>query len=1052
MFSAIFIRRPRLAIVISLFFLLAGGMCAFMLPISEYPQVTPPTIMVMANYPGASAKVIADTVAAPIESEVNGVEDMVYYSSNSNNNGSYELILTFKADVDEDMTLVNVNNAVKRAEHQLPTEVVNNGLIVVKRSADMAIVLTFQSSNPEHDNLFISNYVSINVQDALTRIDGVGQAVIFGERKYSMRVWLDPHRMRAMDIGYGEVAAAISSQNVQAATGSVGNEQSNRYMQFKIDTKGRLLTPDEFANIVVRAGDNGRLVKLRDISRIELGSENYNGISRKDGQPAVTLAVFKLNNANALELVDTVKSELARLGANFPDGLTWNTNYDSTKFVRVSMREIVQTLILTFILVVIITFLFLQDWRATLVPTLTIPVSLLGTFIFLYIFDLSINTLTMFALILVIGSVVDSAICVVEGCARLIHEEKLTPLDAAMKTMEQLSGALIASTFVVVAIYLPIAFYGGMVGTIYTQFAVTMCVALVISTMNALTLSPALCAIIMRDIGEPKGFFRWFNKAVDGTRNGYMYFAGILSRRLGLTGLLLVVMLAGNYYLFKSMPSALLPGEDKGAVLCDVILPPGASLARTDAVLDQLTEIARGIPGIAQILTIPGQSLTAGEGENLGQVVLDLEDWDLRTTPEKQIGNIQRLIAERCSEIADASVTAFVPPAIMGLGATGGVTFSLMATGNQTPQELSQVANHLLGKIMATGKAIYAFTSFDANTPMLHLELDRDKAEAMNVPVSSVFSTLQSQLGSIYVNDFNMYSKTFQVKIQSAPEFRENINAISQLHVTSNNQTSVPITALANVDWALGPRQAERFNMFQSASINTQSIPSISSGQMMGIVDDIVKSELSNEYQIDWTDMSYQESRNTGQIVWLMVLALLFGYLFLVAQYENWVMPIPVFLSVGTATIGGMLALKAYGQALNIYCQLGLLMLAGLTAKTAILMVAYAKQERDDGASLYDAAITSMRIRFRAVMMTGLSFVIGVAPMVVATGAGSGSRRAIGQTTFWGMIAAMVFGMIIIPGLYVLFQGAGEYAMRRLRIYFLVKPGHYSRRVVLKKK
>ena len=1051
MFSSIFIRRPRFAIVISLFFMLAGGMCAFMLPISEYPQVTPPTIMVMANYPGASATVVADTVAAPIESEVNGVEDMVYYSSTSNNAGAYELLLTFKSDVDEDMALVNVNNAVKRSEHQLPAEVVANGIIVVKRSADMAAVLTFQSSNPDHTNLFLSNYVSINVKDAITRVDGVGQAVIFNERKYSMRVWLDPHRMRAMDIGYGEVAAAVSSQNVQAATGSVGTELSNEYMQFKVDTKGRLTTPEEFADIVVRAGGGGRLVKLGDIAKIELGSETYGGTSRKDGQPAVTLAIFKLNDANALELLNNVRTELARLEELFPEGMTWDVNYDSTKFVRVAMMEIVETLVLTFILVVVITYLFLQDWRATLVPTLTIPVSLLGTFLFLYIFGMSINTLTMFALILVIGSVVDNAICVVESCARMIHDDKMTPLDAAMKSMEELTGALIASTMVVVAIYLPIAFYGGMVGTIYTQFAVTMCVALVISTVNALTLSPALCAIIMRDVGEPRGPFRWFNRAVDATRNGYLRFGGILARRLVLTTLLLVVMLAGNYVLYTRMPPAFLPNEDKGAVLCDVILPPGASLARTEAVLDQLADIVREVPGVNPILTIPGQSLTAGEGENLGQVVIDLEDWSVRTTPDKQIGHIQQQVGDRAAVIPDASVTAFVPPAIMGLGATGGVTFSLMATGAQTPHELSQAARHLIGRIMETGDAIYGFTSFDANTPMVHLELDRDKAEAMNVPVGSVFSTLQTQLGSIYVNDFNLYSKTFQVKLQSASVFRGNVNAIDQLHVTSNNGDSVPLNAIAAVSDTLGPRQAERFNMFQSAKVNTQSIPAVSSGQMMEIVQNLVRSELSKDYQIGWTDMSYQESQNQGQIVWLMVLALVFGYLFLVAQYESWAMPIPVFLSVGTATLGGMVALWAYGQAMNIYCQLGLLMLVGLTAKTAILMVEYSKQQRDDGATLYDAAMHGMRVRFRSVMMTGLSFVFGVAPMVVATGAGSGSRRAIGQTTFWGMVVAMVLGMIFIPGLYVLFQWLGESFLRRARRLLGMKEGHYSRRVILKR-
>ncbi|MCD8140948.1 MAG: efflux RND transporter permease subunit [Planctomycetaceae bacterium] len=1051
MFSAIFIRRPRFAIVISLFLMLAGGMCAFMLPIDEYPQISPPTVMVTATYPGASAQVVADTVAAPLEAEVNGVEDMVYFSSTADNSGNYTLNLTFKSDADANMALVNVNNAVKRAERSLPNEVVSNGIVVVKRSADIVATITFTSSNPEHTPLYLSNYVSTNVKDAVSRIEGVGQAIIFGERKYSMRVWLDPNRMRAMDIGYAEVSAAIASQNVQAATGSVGTESSSDVMQYKIDTRGRLLEEKEFADIIVRSGDEGRQVRLGDIATVELGSESYGGVGKLDGDDSVLLAIFKLNNANALELYNNVEAELTRLAQDFPPGMESGVGYDSTEFIRITMAEIVQTLILTFILVVVITWLFLQDWRATLVPMLAIPVSLMGTFIFLYLLGMSINTLTMFALILVIGSVVDDAICVVESCARLIHEEKLTPVDAAVKTMEQLTGALIATTLVVVAVYLPVAFYGGMVGTIYTQFAVTMCIALCISTVCALTLSPAVCAIVLRDTGEPKGFFKRFNAAVDFARNGYLKVGGLLARRLVLTAILFGAVLLGNYGLYKTLPGGFLPNEDKGAVFVDVVLPSGAALARTQAVLSEMETIAASIPGVDSVISVSGRSMTAGEGENLGMIILDLADWSERTTPETSITAIQAEISRRAAVIPDAAVTAFAPPPIMGLGATGGVSFALQATGSQTAQDLAQATNHLLAKIMDTGKAMYAFTSFDANTPMLRLDLDRAKAEALDVPVSAVFNTLQTQLGSIYVNDFNMNSKTYKVKVQSAAPFRENVNAVGRLHVTSNSGASVPLSALATVEWTLGPRRAERFNMFQSASVNTQSLPFVSSGEMMATIQELVRTELPADYQISWTDMSYQESQNQGQILWLMLLALVFGYLFLVAQYESWTMPVSVILSVATATLGGLAALSFYGQSLNIYCQLGLLMLVGLTAKTTILMVEFAKQEREDGKSIYEAAMSGMRMRFRAVIMTGLSFVIGVAPMVAASGAGAGSRQAIGQTTFWGMLVAMVVGMIFIPGLYVIFQTLAERAMAWGRRQFGAKKGNFSRRIVLKR-
>lgn len=1026
MFSAIFIRRPRFALVISLFLMLAGIISVYRLPIAEYPQVSPPTIMVMATYPGASAQVIADTVASPLESEVNGTEDMVYYSSQSDNLGNYTLTLTFKSGADEDMALVNVNNAVKRAEHALPTDVVNNGLTVVKRSSDMLATYAFYSDNPEHTPLFLSNYVSIHIKDAIARIDGIGQAIIFGEQEYSIRIWLDPYKMRAYSISDDDVRNAVASQNIQAATGSVGTESSSRWMQFKVDTKGRLSTPEEFERIIVKSGEDGRQIRLGDIAKVELGAETYNSTGTLNGKPAVVLAIFKLNDANALEIMKEVNKTLDELKQNFPDGMTWDVCYDSTRFVVVSMQEIVETLILTFILVVVITYLFLQDWRATIIPSVTIPVSLIGTFLFLYLLNMSINTLTMFALILVIGSVVDDAICVTENCTRLIDEEHLSPFDAAMKTMEQLTGALIATTLVVVAIYMPIMFYGGMVGTIYTQFAVTMCIALCLSTVNAMTLSPALCALVLRPSKTPRGFFHLFNIGLNWTRNTYLFVGGLLVRRTLLTIVLFGLILFGNYYFYQRLPSAFLPEEDKGTIFCEVVLPASASLPRTEAALAEVSDLIKDIPGINQLLAIPGRSLTAGEGENLGLLIVDLKPWAERTTPETQISQIQSAIIKRAAVLPDASVNAFVPPAIMGLGATGGVTFSLQATGDQSSQEIAQTTNHLLSKIMETGKAVYAFTSFDANTPMLYLDINRDKAEAMNVSINSIFSALQSQLGSYYINDFNKYGKTYQVKTQLAPELRENLNIIDQLYVTSTTGENIPLSAVADLRWTLGPRQVERFNMFPSASVNTQTIPSFSSGEMMNLLEDLVHKNLSKDYQISWTDMSYQESQNEGKIVSLLMISLLVAYLFLVAQYESWTMPISVMLSVATATLGAILALKLSNMSLNIYCQLGLLMLIGLTAKTAILMVEFSKFERDKGATIQDAALNGMRVRFRSVMMTALSFVIGVFPMVVASGAGAGSRQSIGVTTFWGMLVATIAGMMFIPGLYVIFQRAAE--------------------------
>ena len=1030
MFSAIFIRRPRFALVISIFIMLGGILCLNRLPIAEYPEITPPSIMVFANYAGAGAQAIADTVAAPLEAEINGIEDMIYYSSSSSNAGSYMLTITFKSGADDDIALVNVNNAIKRAEPKLPSEVTRNGVFVFKRSSDILALLVLYSDNPEHTPLFVNNYASIHLKDAFTRIDGVGQAIVFGEQNYSIRIWLDPYKMKAYNISESEVRAAVSSQNIQAASGSVGTESSSKLLQFKVEAKGRLLEPEEFEKIVVKSTDNGRQIRLSDIARVELGAEVYNSIPSYNGRVAVPVAIFKQSDSNALNVIGEIQKTIAELEANFPEGMKWDYAYDTTVFIRVSMKEIIVTLTMTFLLVVLITFIFLQDWRATLIPTITIPVSLIGTFFFMYLLNLSINTLTMFALILVIGSVVDDAICVTENCMRLLDEEKLSPVDAAMKTMQQLTGALIATTLVVLAIYVPLLFYGGMVGEIYMQFAITMCVALCLSTVNALTLSPALCALVLRPAKEPRGFFKMFNTGLNWTRNIYVAIGGLLARRILLTIIVLAAVLFMNVKLFKTLPGAFLPQEDKGVLFCEMILPAGSSLPRTEEALAEAYKIIKEIPGVRTVTSVPGRSLTSGESENLGMLFVMLDHWDDRKTPQTQVTAIQQEIIKRCAALPDASLNAFVPPAIQGLGATGGISFALQATGDQSYQEIAQASGLLIRKLMESGKAIYGFTSFDASTPMLYLDINRPKAEAMKVPVSSIFEALQSQLGSLYINDFNKFGKTYKVKMQIDPALRQNQNIIDQLYVTATNGKKIPLNTLATMEWVVGPRQVERFNMFTCARINAQGVPGVSSGELMKFVEETVRKELPSTYQISWTDMSYQERGNEGKIVILMGIALLMAYLFLVAQYESWTMPISVMLSVATATLGSIIALKLTGTPLNIYCQLGLLMLIGLTAKTAILMVELAKQERDNGMSIYDAAIAGMRIRFRSVQMTALSFVIGVAPLVWATGAGAGSRRAIGITTFWGMLVATLIGMMMIPGLYVLFQRLAEFSVK----------------------
>ncbi|MDD3118035.1 MAG: efflux RND transporter permease subunit [Victivallales bacterium] len=1032
MISDVFIRRPKLAMVISIVTIIAGAMCIFQIPVAEYPEVAPPQIMVRASYPGASAQVIADTVAAPLEAEINGVEKMIYFSSQSDNNGNYQLSVTFESGTDADIAQVNVQNAVQRAKPLLPAEVTALGIPVRKQSTDILGVFVFTSEDKDMTKLFMSNYVSINVKDALSRIDGISNAMIFGALDYSMRIWLDPQRMAALKISTSEVSSAIEKQNVQAAIGSVGAEYSNDVMQYKINTTGRLKTAHDFENIIVRSGKRGRQVRLGDIARVELGAASYSGNSYYDGKPAVMMAIYRNNDANALTVIEAAKSKVADLAQYFPKGMKWTLAYDPTQFVSATMWEIIQTLLMTLTLVVAITYIFLQDWRATLIPTVTIPVSLIGTVLFLYLFGYSANVLTMFAMILAIGSVVDDAIVVVENVMRLIEQEGLSPREAAIKAMRQVTGAVIATTLVLLAIFAPIGFYEGMVGTIYKQFAVTMCIAIVISTINALTLSPALCAIILRPHRPARGPLKWFNGVLQFSSHSYLFLARILVRRALLTIILFGGVLFLNYWFFKTIPTSFLPKEDKGALFCAVQLPPGATIARTDKVLLDANEKIHKIPGVDHIMAVSGFGIIGGNGENVGMIIVKLKDWSERKTPDLSLDTILDKVKTACAGFPQATVNAFTPPAIMGLGVTGGVSMELLATGGQTPQELAAALRTMLGKINQIPGVMYAFSSFDANSPQLYLDLDRAKAEALNVPVRNVFTALQSKLAPYYVNDFNLYGYAFRVKMQADAKYRSTINDIERISVMTTTGKKVPLSAIASLHYTSGPRQLERFTQFMSAEVNVILLPGVSSGKIMRELQTLTRSTLSRDYRIAWTGMSFQERRNEGKIIILMAFALVFGYLFLVGQYESWTVPTSVILSIAVATLGALIGLLLFRMPLSIYAQLGLIMLVGLASKNAILIVEFSKQEREAGKSVEEAAMSGARIRYRAVLMTAYSFILGVFPMVVASGAGAGSRRAIGVTTFCGMVLATLVGIVFIPGLYSLFQNTREAVYAKL--------------------
>jgi len=1029
MFSLLFIKRPKLASVIAIALFIGGAICAFRLPVSEYPVVSPPQIQVTARYSGASADEIANTVAAPIESQVNTVENVLYFSSKSDNSGNYTLTVTFKPGSNEDMALVNVNNAVKLVEPQLPQEVKSVGVQVHKQSSDMLCCVALHSTNPNHSVIDISTFADIRIKDTIARIDGVGAVNIFGESKRSMRCWLDPEKMRSLGVTIDEVRRAIASQNLQAAAGSVGTERSGQMLQFKILADGRLKTAQEFSEIVIRnSDDNYRIVRMRDIARVELGAERYSDSFKFNGENGVMLAVYKLNQGNALKICDEVLKVMKAVEPAMPEGLRWDVSYDTTAFVTASMEEIVETLLETFLLVVLITWIFLQSWRATLIPTVAIPVSLVGTFLFLQLFGISINTLSMFALILVIGSVVDDAICVTESCITKLQQCK-DAMTATIETMKEIFGALIATTMVVVAVYAPIGFAQGMVGTIYLQFSVTMCVALILSTCCALTLSCALAAIVLKKPAEPKGFFLWFNVMFERLRDGAAACCRLMISFMPLTLAAFVGIAVLAVWLFKTIPPEFIASEDKGSVFVEITMPPGTVLARTEEVVNDTAARIREYPEVSSVSAVPGSSMTAGQGENLGFMLVRLKSWEERPGAEHSVKAVQARVLRDFSDLAEAKVVAFIPPPIMGLGIAGGVSFMLQAMEGQSYEALSEAAAKLTGRLMASGKALYAYSSFDASTPLVKFNLHRQQAEQMGVRVADVFSALQGQLGSYYVNDFNLDSKNYQVNIQADLQNRGTLNQLSAIHVPGKNGAQVPIMSLGNFRWTVGPRQVERFNLFVSAAFQAQSAAGVSSGDLMREIERQV-SEMGTGWQVSFTDMSFQERQNEGEIVWMLVLSVVMAYLFLVGQYENWTVPLPVMLCVMVALCGGLAGIWLSGIAMNIYCQLGVLMLIGITAKSAILIAEYAMQKESDGLSVVEAAIEGMKQRFRSVQMTALSFVIGVLPLLTATGAGANSRHAVGVATFWGMLTASVVGMLFVPPLYVFFRRLARWASR----------------------